>query len=822
MLTAAAIAGGAGFLAGTTIYADTASAAFYDQLARGGRNVDVVVLPPDNERVPAESLQAMRSLPEMSDVDGRFAEVLGLLDTRGKLISNEGLAGSVISLPAVAALSRFDVVEGRMPQAQGELAVDRATAQRYGFAVGDPAQVVTEEGPHPFQVVGLIDLGVSRGISGLSTVAMSDVDLRALVQPKGFAEVVARSTGDPEAARQAVATLAAAGAFPPGTEVLTGDEWRRRIAIDASKYVDGFHQVLQGFALIALAVCGFVIYNTFSILTARRTRELALWRCLGAGRTRLRALVFAEAAALGVIGALAGIAVGVATGWALIAGRAAFGGTAVPDHSLVVRPDAILTTLLVGTVTALIASAPAAWRAGHIAPLAALREATLHDLRPRPWPRVAAAVVLGAAGAWMMRRGLPWGFDGLVWIFGGASVLFGGLILAAPLVVGRVTAVVGWLPARLLGAPGRLALGHARHSPRRAAATTSAVMVGMGVLATVSVLLATAADQSRKELSENFSVDFKLTSVDVKMGNGKSRVPRGLIEKLRAHKEFAAATGLRNDLSIVDNSGIYAWTAQSLAAPFTPEVIRGDLTALGDGNVAVDRFYADDLGIELGARLRVEERDYTVIAVFDDAPSGADILFGWADYARIHGESEPDEVIVALAPGVTVTQGQGVLDEVLAGYPLIEVSGNAQQRAELTGAFDRLLGIFTALLGVALLIALFGIGNTLALSVWERGRESATLRALGLSRRGLLTALLLEAALMALVGGGAGLLFGGAVGWAAATGLISFYGHGMPTVPFGQFAIYLAIAALAAGIAALLPARTATKTPIVAGLGTSE
>jgi putative ABC transport system permease protein len=174
---------------------------------------------------------------------------------------------------------------------------------------------------------------------------------------------------------------------------------------------------------------------------------------------------------------------------------------------------------------------------------------------------------------------------------------------------------------------------------------------------------------------------------------------------------------------------------------------------------------------------------------------------------------------VALADGVTVAQGQSALDGVLTAYPTIEIGGSAQRGDELADTFDRLLGIFTALLGVSLLIALFGIGNTLALSVWERGREAATLRALGLSRAGLRLMLLLEAVYMALVGGGAGLLFGGAVGWVAATGLIRSYGHGSPALPWGQFAVYLAVAALAAVVAALLPARAAAKAPVVSALG---
>jgi putative ABC transport system permease protein len=253
------------------------------------------------------------------------------------------------------------------------------------------------------------------------------------------------------------------------------------------------------------------------------------------------------------------------------------------------------------------------------------------------------------------------------------------------------------------------------------------------------------------------------------------------------------------------------------AGALTPELMHGDLSKVGNGNIAIDRAYADDRGTQLGSVMQVDSQSFTVVAIYDDAPHSG-VLLGWADYASLRGQSDPEEIDASLRPGVTPAQGQAVLDELITRYPLIEISGKAQARAQLTATFDRLLGIFTALLGVSLLIALVGIGNTLALSVWERTRESATLRALGLSRAGLRRMLLLEAVLMALVGGGAGLVFGAGVGWVAALGLIRYYGHGSPELPFGQFLVYLAVAALAAAVAALLPARLAARASITTGL----
>jgi putative ABC transport system permease protein len=821
LLTIAAIAGGVGFLAGTFVYADTARAAFYGELARSARGVDVVVLPSTDDveaRLPSHIVQAARALPELSAVDGRTVELLGMLDPQGRLITDSGQTGHAVSLPKAPQLAGFDLVAGRLPQRAGEVAIDHSTAQRHAIAVDGPVRLVTDGGViHDLTVVGLIDFGVRRDLSGLPVAALTDADLTALIEPTGVAELVAQAAPgvDQQRARTAVAAV-----VPPGYQVLTGDEWREWLAVDAGKYVGGFQRVLLAFSLISLAVSVFVIYNTFSIMTARRQRELALWRCLGAGRTQVRLLVVAEALALGVAGSLLGIAASLVVGWGLITGRGLV-ATAIPDHPLVLQAGPVLLTLIVGTLTAIAGALLPAWRAGRIAPIDALQVAALHELRPRrrqTLARLAVAAMLFLAGAAAMRHGLPSGFDGLLSIFAGAAVVFSGLILLAPLAVGRLTAIAGWLPARLFGVPARLALGQARHSPRRAAATTSALMVGVGVLATVSVLLATAADQSRRELSENFSVDFKLSSMDIKSGDGKAKVPTALITALRGRAEFAQVTGLRSDLFLVNNSGVYVWAAQELRDGLKPEVTAGSLEGLGPSEAAVKRSLADHLDVQLGDALMVDEVSYRIVAFYDDAPSSAEVLLSWQGFATVGGADEPDEILIALAPGVTTAGGQAVLDDLLHSFPLVQVSSQAQARDDLTKSFDRLLGVFVALLGVSLLIALFGIGNTLALSVWERTRESATLRALGLSRAGLRWMLLLEAVLMAVVGGGAGLVFGGAVGWTAALALIGAYGHGTPVLPVGEFALYLLVAGAAAAISALLPARRAARATIVTAL----
>jgi putative ABC transport system permease protein len=824
LLTATAIMIGVGFLAGTLVYGDTAKAAFYDDLARAAKNVDASVgtsnavnFAETSRRLDVGIVEEVKAVPGVAHADGRMAERLPMLDNKGRLISNLGRIGWALSTPGDGHLSMYDIGSGRLPERAGEVAVDDTTAGIYGFTVGQQVSVVgPDQKPVALTMVGIMDLGANKRFAGLTVAALTPGDMQALTGADGYAEVVV--SAQPGVSQRELADRLQSH-FGGRVRVLTGEEVRADYAVAAAKYVDGFLVVIFGFGLIALAVSVFVIYNTFAILVAQRVRELALLRCVGASRPQLFGSVVLEAVVVGVVASIGGLLVSSVVGEGLLIGRNTVGSGVRVDR-LIITPTTVIVGIGAGTLFTVVASLLPAITASRIPPLAALRATTLEAAVTGRRPlRTVVAAVLAAAGALLMLAGtrVP-GFNGVPIVFTGAIAVFAGIVIAAPLIVSRLTAWVGWLPAKLLGAPARLAVTNALRNPKRVAATTSALMVGLALMSVFSVLLETARAQAEQELNENFAVDYIISGVYTPGGQTR-RVPIAVTDVLRTHGELAAVAGARSRDAEVDGRSAQVWAMEpgALDTVLRPEITAGSAGALKPGAVALNRFFADAIGVRVGSRVEVRSQTLTVAALYDDSPAqGGQALVDWSDYATIFGPGDPDQVLVKAAEGVSPEASRAAVDASLKEAPLTQVSSQAEWRARVTGTLDEQLGVFSALLGMSIVIGLTGIANTLALSVLERTRESALLRALGLSRAQLRGMLVLEAVFMALVGAIVGVGFGIIVGVSASVGLIRQYGHGHPVVPIGQLLLYVVIAGAAGAVAALLPARRAARTEVAA------
>jgi putative ABC transport system permease protein len=692
------------------------------------------------------------------------------------------------------------------------------------FTLGGPVTVVGRDGrPATLVLVGVLDLGANKRFSGLPVAALSTVDLHRLTTPDGYAEVVL--TAEP-GVRQADLAGRVSAALGGRYRVVTGDTLRIELARGAAKYVDGFLDVLLGFSLLALGVAGFVIGNTFTILVAQRTRELALLRCVGGSRRQLFGAVLAESAVVGVFASAGGLLLSLLVAYALLALRTAV-GTGAPVRGLAFTPWTVSIALVVGTVTALAGALRPALLASRVPPVEALRGAD----QPKPGRRAGLAAVAVVAGAAVVVTGARHGFDGIPVVFGGALVLFTGVVVASPWFVPALTGAIGGLPARLpgvparalLAVPARLATANARRNPVRVAATTSALVVGVALMSMVGVLLATAKDQARRELAENFPVDYVITGVYTGDGHDQA-LPLAVAASMRERPEVAAAAGCRVAGATVGGRAAHLWTAEpgSLTGPLRPEVMTGSLPDAHPGAVALNRFFAAAIHVAVGEPVPVTvqgvTRRLTLAATYDDAPVTGDVLLDWTDFAALFGTGDADQVIVKVAAGISPRASRDAVTAALRDHPLAQVSSQAEWLARLTGTLDQQLAILGALLGMSIVIGLFGIANTMALSVVARTRESALLRALGLSARQLRAMLLIEAGLMAVVAAVVGTGLGVAVGVAASFGAIRTYGHGLPVVPVGQLALYVGLAAVAGMVAALLPARRAARTPVTAAL----
>ncbi|WP_027343744.1 ABC transporter permease [Hamadaea tsunoensis] len=818
LATAIAVVLGVGFVAGTLIFTATARAGFFDTFARTAKNVDVSVLA-GGQRLPLADLDRVRALAGVAAADGRLADSLALLDREGKPVTNFSRAGYAVSTDGDPLLRPFDVV-GRVPAGDGEALLDKETAGHQHLVVGDTITVLDRAGArHPLTLVGLLDFGVSKTYSGWSVVGLPAARIAALTGATGYDEIVVRAAAGTDPGKLAGSVRPAVA---KGAKVSTGDKRREQLANDATSVATQFSIILLVFGAVSLVVAVFVIYNTFAILLAQRVRETALLRCVGATRGQVFGATVLESAVVGLGGGFLGVLAGVGIAYGLFALLNGVLNAGVPAHSIVLGPAPVLAGLTLGVVVTVLAALLPAVRATRTAPLAALRDlAPLTETgRVRRIVRLAVAVLFVAAGAAVTVAGHDSADSqaGTFLVVAGGIVAFLGLLVAAPLFVGRLTAAVG-VPVRwIAGTPARVAVANARRNPGRTAATTATLMIAIGLMCLCAVVLASIKATARDQLSGHYPVDYAVTGLSYEDGK-RADLPPEFARSLRARPEFAGVAEVRVLDVRIDGrpARIGAVDAAALGGLITLDMTTGDAGALGTGTVIIPPGTPQpSITVTAGGRatsLRVVGTAKTTI------PGSGQLaaLVSW-DQLTALGAGPADAVVMAkAASGVAPTASRDAIDAVARPFPLAQVNSVADLSSDLDKAVNGLIGLFAGLLGTAVVIALFGVANTLSLSVVERTRESATLRAVGLTRAQLRGTLLVEAVLMGLVGAVVGIAYGMIYGpLVVATAFRAI--DPRVVVPWAWLAGLMALAALASCLAAVLPARKAASASIVAAL----
>jgi putative ABC transport system permease protein len=529
------------------------------------------------------------------------------------------------------------------------------------------------------------------------------------------------------------------------------------------------------------------------------------------------------------VGAVLGLVLGLLLGLGLFSGLSALGAP-LPSHALVLTARPVLVAVPLGVLVTVTAALLPALRATRVPPLAALRVTPLAALRGarRRTLLVVFAVLVGALGTALTLAGSRNHTDSnaaVLFVMAGGLVNFVAVLLLSPLFVGPLTGLVGWLPGRLFGTPARLAVAGARRNPGRVAATTAALMVGVGLMASASVSLATVKATATGQLNQHYPVDYILQPTDT--GNGPVGIPPEVAQRLRGRPGLRDVAEVRQydgtldghdaTLGTVDPAGraTLLGAGLPLAAGTTADFHAGTVILFTGASAARGRHVGDTVTVSTvdGKSARL-----TVAALASGRSQTGDVILWWDDFAALHPSTRDDLVMVRAADGVRPADSRAAVESVTDDYPLVDVGSVAEWRAQLTSQVDTLIGVVAALLAIAILIALIGIMNTLSLSVVERTRESATIRAIGLTRGQLRAMLLTEALLMGVVGALVGVGFGLLYGWATTRVLFTGFAA-IVTVPVGQLLGYVALAAVAAALAAVLPARKAARASIVAAMG---
>jgi putative ABC transport system permease protein len=825
------IMAGVAFVAGSFILADSLRGTF-DNLIDGLTGdtdlqvrsaLEVDSLDAVRDPLPRDLVDEVAAVPGVALAEGSYGRYAQMLDPDGKPVTTQGAPTLGVSWSPDSGLSGVNLKEGRAPQGVEEVAIDKATADRIGFEVGDPIDVILSDGQQQFTIVGLVGLGNSDGFVGATTVVWDPASAAELLDDDGTVDTIdmkVEAGADIEAVRTAVAEV-----LPPRTEVLTGEELGDELKDQVGEIVSIFGTGLLVFALITAFVAAFVINNVYGITISQRLRELALLRAIGASAPQVRRLVLMEALIVSIVATILGIFGGFGVAQALIGVFNASGG-GFPEAPMVFKPMTAIVSAIVGVGVTVFSVLLPAWRASRIPPVAAMRPETgFQALSKRQHlVRGAALTVLGVAifVYGILARpgsGPQWGaITGL----GALMTIFGVTSLSGTF-ARPVARAIGAPLQRVLGTAGRFARDNAGRSPRRTARTASALMIGVAMITAATVFTASLRDTFTRILEQGTAFDYIVLD-----DQSFQPLTPEVAARLDALPELSAVSPFRNIRAIVgdDNATFTAVDPVDFPELANLDVTDGGFDALvGTGGVMVFRDAADDRSIGVGDPLQVTwqngvESSLEVVGLFDDNSLGANWFVSIETLESVSTQNPTDQFVVAKrADGVEPAAARAAMDAALSDFPQATIQTNSEFIEEQEGQINTLLTIVTALLTVAILFSFVGIAITLALSVFERTREIGLLRAIGMSRRTLRRSVRAEAVIVALfgvaVGIAVGMVFGITLSYAVPNTVIDGI-----TFPWFNLVLVVTVAVVAAVIAALYPAFKASRMNVLEAIAT--
>ena len=774
-----------------------------------------------------------------------------------------------VGWPADDSLGAFEVWPdgiSRIPSGADEFAMDADTAHENGFEVGERYRVSTPSGTEAFILVGLFSYGSGDNATAGAQMMAWDIETarQLLHNGGGYDRIDIRVESN--TSRAAVAAAVAAVVYD-GLEVVANEDLVEEQSDLFDEFIGFFEYFMLGFAVVILVVSAFIIYNTFTILVSQRTRELGLLRAMGASGRQVTAIVVGEAVAVGVVASAAGLGLGVLISLGIRALISSF-GAGLPDAPIVVGANAILAAILVGVVVTAVSAIWPALRARRVAPMAAITgnlPARLTEVRRSTRLEklltalsvilvafgifsdsaffIVVTALLGAVLAFVGGRNLPhpvgqarvlilglamlvvaiigdFTTSSLLALLGMSALLvFVGMNLVSPVFAVPVARVLGWLPARISQVSGRLARQNAERSPRRTANTASALMISLALVSMVSVL-----GQSFKQTLED-TLDRSVKS-DWLICPGRCADPSDTFspraaQSIRENDEVFSVLNYRYKFEGIrspidgDIDDVGAADLDEVSLHFDLDVKEGNLASAGAGDVVLHTDQAEDLSVGVGDQLDLEFPDgqigtFEVAAIFGDSAVLGSWLIDLADWDRYLVAQEDSFISALTAPGYTADEAREVLERSTLAYPQLNVRDQVEFQETQEDQIDTFLAVVSAFLAISLIVALMGVANTLALSVFERTRELGLLRAVGMSRRQARRMIRWEGGIVAVFGGLMGITVGVLFGWATVEIIPDAFVSAF-AIPWGTLCLYLVIVAVAGLLAASIPARRASR-----------
>ncbi len=822
-LTATAILLGVAMVTGTLVLTSQITRAFDEIFQSANQGVDVRVTPHiDFEgrfgSIPTLPESYVAKVKAIEGVAAAAPEIaaLGSPVINGEYVQATGAPSFVFALepPPFQATT---LASGRYPQASGEVAVNQGLADSRGVGIGSRMGIATPKGVRPVTITGLVTFANISSIGGATITIAPIADVQRWYQMEGKINSIAVSA-KPGVSPTELARSLAAG-LPRTVDVATGQQDAAKQAKRTTDAINNFlRPALLAFGFIALFVGAFIIFNTFSITVAQRLRELGLLRTIGASRRQVMWSVVGEALVIGLVAGIVGLAAGYGFAWLLVKVFDAFLPGGIPVAAAQLSPGIALIALVVGVGVTVVAALIPAFRASRVPPIAALREGA--EIPPSRISRFTPIIagVLAAAGVALIVSGLTSDGDAtdrLLIMALGSFLVFAAIGALSRYAVPFLARVIGWPLERLPGASGGLARRNATRNPARTAATAAALMIGIGLVAFVAVFA--------QGLKASFTdaIDNTLRGDLIVTGRSFTPIPAGTVTATASTPGVRDVVAAVTDRAKVDGAGkaiVYGLDPGAAERSLGLEWVQGSPALLGQlnsGTAVVESQYAKSGNLAVGdiiyaASSTGKRSQFRVTGIYKDPDIfNQGFIVGQLPFQRVFAARDPIFLVATVDPGRDPVAVKDAVARSLKPYPIAQVRTNAEYRDEISKQVDSILYLLYVLLAMSVVISLFGIVNTLVLSITERIREIGMLRAIGLTRSQLRRMVRYESVITSGIGGVIGIVLGVALAWVFCLGLAD---QGIVfRVPWLQLVVFFVVSIAAGVLAAVLPARRAAR-----------
>jgi len=832
LLTGLAVLLGVAMISGTFVFTDTISNTFDKVFETANDGVDVVVsgrsefdteTGPVAEEIPESLVQRVKKVPGVAVAAGSVEDFASIFKPNGDQIETKGAPPLLFSVPPQR-FDPLDYVDGEPPTNPQEVGINKGTADKEGLKIGDRISLAGRSGRKEFTISGLAKFGDVSSLGGATVAVVTLPEAQLLADQPNTVDSI-QVAADPGVTQKQLATRLER-ALPDTVEVKTGEQAANDQADSIQQSLSFINTLLLVFAGIALFVGAFIIFNTFSITVAQRTKEFALLRMMGASRRQVLRSVLLEALIIGLAASLVGLLVGVGAAKGINELFKAIGAD-LPQEGTVFKGRTAIVGLLVGTLVTMASSLSPARRATRVPPLAAMREdaaqAPPQTRRRRilSWVLLiggSAAILLGLFGGGPSQQALS-----LLGI--GTIILFIAVALLSPRLVPPIAAAVGYPLERLRGVAGRLARVNALRNPSRTAVTAAALMIGLALVTFVSVLAAgvksSVDDTIDNSLKAQIVVQNKdgFTPISPETGTALKRVPG--VEAVSPLKSSQAEVDGVSGKSFL--SGIDPRTFDEVWDPTIKKGPPNVMSTLGPNDVVLEKNFAKDNSLDLGETLHVttpvgKKLDLKTRGTYEDKGGVfGDFVVTAQSVTRNFGQRDDNMELVAVQPGADPKTVQARIDRVLEQrFPIAEALSQKEFKDSIGKNLNQFLYLIYGLLSLSVIVSLFGIVNTLVLSIHERTREIGMMRAIGTPRSLVRRVVRYESVITALIGATLGLAVGLMLG-VVTTLALKDEGF-ILTIPVFTLIVFAVLAILAGVLAAIPPARRASRLNVLEAL----